>query len=349
MDSTAGRTAGAYSPEPKPGSAETQPGLTTHSSFRSGNADGVDHGQDQFVLLLNPAIAVSRDHNKVSWNVGHTGSSGQLFTVFASELQNPASMRPSVAEQLRKLNFADADFKRILSADAFAANLPIDPKRYVPTTWTFPYEPALASTDCNGGVCSCLAFTQTLKNDLQTEKASESSLELSISFSEGAGLSDILELQRKQHVHDHEFVGDREYEVVQSIRDHDRRLPFDDLYRSGLHGGALGHDLRLLRLRAAVAFGESHRARGQGHGQRRETGERATGGSDHRYEDLPHLHEPQRRLSLRRLEGAVQQLPQDRSSNREKQETDCPLQVGGADADPCGLSEKRAHERRARA
>ena len=152
----------------------------------------MDHGQDQFVLLLNPAIAVSRDHNKVSWNVGHTGSSGQLFTVFASELQNPASMRPSVAEQLRKLNFTDADFKRILSADAFAANLPIDPKRYVPTTWTFPYEPALASTDCNGGVCSCLAFTQTLKNDLQTEKASESSLELSISFSEGAGLSDIL-------------------------------------------------------------------------------------------------------------------------------------------------------------
>ena len=162
----------------------------------SGNADGVDHGQDQFVLLLNPAIAINVQGNNVTWNVGHTGPSAQLFTVFASELKNPSTMRPPVARQLQTLGFKNEDFQTILSADPFAANLPVDPKRYVPTTWTFPYEPALASTDCNGGVCSCISFTQALKNDLQTEKATESSLELSISFSETAGLSDILSFKQ---------------------------------------------------------------------------------------------------------------------------------------------------------
>ncbi|HEX5758463.1 MAG TPA: hypothetical protein VF121_04675 [Thermoanaerobaculia bacterium] len=162
----------------------------------SGNADGVDHGQDQFVLLLNPAIAVNVQGNNVTWNVGHTGPSALLFTVFASELKDPSTMRPPVARQLQTLGFTNEDFQTILSADPFAANLPIDPKRYVPTTWTFPYEPALASADCNGGVCSCISFTQALKNDFQTEKATESSLELSISLSTGAGLSDILSVKQ---------------------------------------------------------------------------------------------------------------------------------------------------------
>jgi hypothetical protein len=162
----------------------------------SGNADGVDHGQDQFILLLNPEIAINVQGNNVTWNVGHTGPSAPPFTVFASELKDPSTMRPPVAREMQARGFTNEDFQTILSADPFAANLPIDPKRYVPTTWTFPYEPALASTDCNGGVCSCISFTQALRNDFQTETATESSLELSISFSEGLGLGDILSVKQ---------------------------------------------------------------------------------------------------------------------------------------------------------
>jgi hypothetical protein len=155
----------------------------------------VNHGQDRFVLLLNPAIGVSVQGSKVTWNVGHTGPSGRLFELFASELKDPSTMRPPVASQLQALGFTNEDFQTILSADPFAAGLPIDPNRYVPTTWTFPYEPALASSDCNGGVCSCISFTQALKNDLETEHAKGASLEFSISMSETVGLSAISSLK----------------------------------------------------------------------------------------------------------------------------------------------------------
>lgn len=161
----------------------------------AGNADGVNHGQDRFVLLLNPAIAVSTQGNNVTWNVGHTGPSARLFEVFASELKDPSTMRPPVAQELQTLGFTNEDFQTILSADPLAANLPIDPQRYVPTTWTFPYEPALASSDCNGGVCSCISFTQELKNDLESEKARETSLAFAISMSETIGLSAISSLK----------------------------------------------------------------------------------------------------------------------------------------------------------
>jgi hypothetical protein len=161
----------------------------------SGNKDGVNHGQDRFVLLLNPAIAVRQQGNKVSWNVGHTGSSALLFEVFASELKDPSTMRPPVASQLQALGFTNADFQAILKADPFAAGEPIDPNRYVPTTWTFPYEPALASTDCNGGVCSCVSFTQALKNDFAIERAKSSSFEFSISMSATVGLSQLTSLK----------------------------------------------------------------------------------------------------------------------------------------------------------
>jgi hypothetical protein len=154
----------------------------------AGNADGVNHGQDRFVLLLNPVVAVTVQGSQVAWNVGHTGSSAQLFEVFASELKDPSTMRPPVASQLQALGFTNDDFQTILSADPFAAGSPVDPARYVPTTWTFPYEPALASSDCNGGVCSCVSFTQALKNDLQTEHATGGSLEFAVSMSETVGI-----------------------------------------------------------------------------------------------------------------------------------------------------------------
>jgi hypothetical protein len=144
------------------------------------------------VLLLNGEIAFQRSGTKVVWNLGKTG---QVATVTASELQNPATMRPAVAQQLQALGFTNTDYQTILSADPYAAQTAIDPNRFTLTTWAFPYEPAVTSTDCNGGVCSCLAFSQTIKNDTLNDKSTTGSLDLTVSVTAGPNLSDVLSLK----------------------------------------------------------------------------------------------------------------------------------------------------------
>jgi hypothetical protein len=95
--------------------------------------------------------------------------------------KNPASMPKTVADQFRELGFTQDDYKAILAADPFASSPgPIDyrsilqpkssaPRRFVPTTYSFSYHPTNQATDCNSGVCSCLAFSDTVKNELQIQ------------------------------------------------------------------------------------------------------------------------------------------------------------------------------------
>lgn len=147
----------------------------------NGNGDGIDHNQDTFILLLNPAIAVKQNSrfsgavcsatNNVSWHFGLNSTSGteDLFTLSVAQLKNPASMPQNVAQQLQTLGFTNADFQTILSLDPFAnGSTTVDPSRYSPTTVAFPYEPAQQAQDCNGGVCSCLSISAGLKNDFES-------------------------------------------------------------------------------------------------------------------------------------------------------------------------------------
>jgi hypothetical protein len=183
----------------------------------NGSADGVDHDQDQFILLLNPAFGVAQLQSEdlttnactpirvAQWAVGlsslgPSGSSGteDLYKVYVKWLKDSSTMPTDVANQLKGLGFTDDDFKTILSLDPFAnGSTAIDNTRFVQTTYSFPYEPPLQDPSCNNGVCACLSMAETIKNELQVQNTSGQTMSYSVGFHEelnGIPLSDILKL-----------------------------------------------------------------------------------------------------------------------------------------------------------
>jgi hypothetical protein len=162
----------------------------------NGNGDGVDHSQDAFILLLNPAVAVQETQqvvdNKcgptvVNWYFGLSGTSGtqDRYTLYVQWLKNPSSMPANVAQQLQTLGFTNDDFQTILAQDPFAnGSTTIDPNRFAPTTYSFPYEPPLQESACNNGVCSCISMSDSIKNQFQTDAESKSQDQYSLGFTE---------------------------------------------------------------------------------------------------------------------------------------------------------------------
>jgi len=161
-----------------------------------GNGDGIDHGQDMFVLLLKPTVTLKKNGSTILWSFTNGGSP---FEVLVSELRDPSTMRSSVAKVLNEVGLTNTDYQNILSEDPFGgtvkssssnthgavgslgggvfttgANGPtLDGRRFWYTGWNFPYEPTKASTSCNNGVCNCAAITNSFTNDRATEQISE--------------------------------------------------------------------------------------------------------------------------------------------------------------------------------
>ena len=169
-----------------------------------GNGDGINHDQDLFELLLNPTLKVSTDGTNIFWQPGYSGEAVARYEVYASELRNPATMRPAVAQVLAKAGLTAADFKTIRCLDPFVgpgstgpggvradfcqlvattggASPGLDPNRFRPTTWILPYEPPLHPTDL------CPSITATLKNEYADEKAGSTQDEYSVGASADSG------------------------------------------------------------------------------------------------------------------------------------------------------------------
>jgi hypothetical protein len=173
----------------------------------AGNGDGIDHSQDAFILLLNPAIAVQESQKVVNgacgptvvnWNIGLSGSPGvqERYLVYVQWLKDPASMPPNVAQQLQALGFTDEDFRTILALDPFAngsSAMDPDPARFAPTTSSFFYEPPLQESSCNNGVCSCWALQDSIKNQLQTDNMSAFQTEYSVGLSYNVKVADLFD------------------------------------------------------------------------------------------------------------------------------------------------------------
>jgi hypothetical protein len=175
-----------------------------------GNGDGVDHSQDQFFLLLHPKVTLAKSGSVIQWGFNDPGSP---FTVYASELRNPASARASTTQVFQELGMTAADYQDILNEDPFggmvvsstvgngihsiagsieATNIThatlslggtpgppapgagLDASRFWYTGLSFPYEPAINLPNCNnGGVCNCDAFSGSLTNDKATDTGTE--------------------------------------------------------------------------------------------------------------------------------------------------------------------------------
>jgi hypothetical protein len=140
----------------------------------AGGGDGIDHSQDQIIVLLNPAFTVSTYRKQTEWLFGYKAPSAELYTLYVQWLTNPASMPPNVAALLKSKGIDEQDFKTILSSNPFAYGPgAIDSNRYARLTTTFPYEPPQKSAKCTDGICSCATFSQIIKNDFQTERMSQ--------------------------------------------------------------------------------------------------------------------------------------------------------------------------------
>jgi hypothetical protein len=183
----------------------------------SGNSDGVDHGQDIFILALKPTVTVREQNENLYWRLGHDEPSLVLYEVYASELRDPTSMRPAVASEFATIGLTTKDYQAILSLDPFGgtvaspsggrhgvATFPegpgthftvstgysgpaLDSGRFRVTTFELPYEPPLQSSNCNGGVCTCLPMTTLLKNEFVTDKTSEHETDYSVGINSGFG------------------------------------------------------------------------------------------------------------------------------------------------------------------
>jgi hypothetical protein len=158
----------------------------------TGNEDGVNHDQDEFILLLNPAVAASLNATcGVNWYIGlnsNLGASLEFYRLSVSYLKNPSSMPADVAHQLQLLNFNNDDYQTLLGLDPFANGATSISSRFAPTTYSFPYEPTEQQTDCNAGICSCTSFSETTKNSLQTDSTSSSSKSYQVGASVGSDM-----------------------------------------------------------------------------------------------------------------------------------------------------------------
>lgn len=155
----------------------------------NGNRDGINHNHDQFILLLNPAVAVKTQGTKTWWHMGHTGAGAVWYPVNASWLKDPSTMPQNVADLLTNRGFTTSDYETILAQNPFCANpgpctssVPLDSRRFVPTTLVFPYQPP-PTLDCDNGVCNCTAYTGSITNNFEKELSSAEQSQDSKSYS----------------------------------------------------------------------------------------------------------------------------------------------------------------------
>lgn len=133
-----------------------------------GNLNGIDHDQDHILIMLNPAITIQTVVGQTFRSLGVAGDSEEIAPLTVYDLKHP-DLAPQPIQQLFAAHgFSANDFKQILNQDPFAIGIgSIDKNRFSRTSKTIMYLPP--DNTCGGGPCSCLVFTETIKNDIQTE------------------------------------------------------------------------------------------------------------------------------------------------------------------------------------
>lgn len=134
--------------------------------------DGIDHGWDRFYLLLNPLLNATLDsQGHVAWGMGDNGTETQPVWVYASELENPATMREPVAAAFAAAGLTTADYARILAADPFTSGVAaIDPNRFVLLSQQgMTYEPPLTANDTVGTTTLTLTADATASSEQQVQ------------------------------------------------------------------------------------------------------------------------------------------------------------------------------------
>jgi hypothetical protein len=121
----------------------------TDLTFPGPSADGINHDEDIFYLWLTPQVTVTVDpENNLDWQLGVNGPNMNVQEVRVGWLKNPNSMPPGVQQQLTLAGLTASDYAEILTLNPFAAgNAVINPDRFIPTMFSFPYTPPFLPTD----------------------------------------------------------------------------------------------------------------------------------------------------------------------------------------------------------
>lgn len=172
--------------------------LTKSKSFNladPGTQDGVNHDEDEFVLLTDPVINLAYPaEGSIKWSLGAFNWDANILTVSAGQLKNPSSMQPGLTKQFNSLGFTNSDFQTILSQDPFANNpaAAVDPNRYSLTTYQLSYTPP-DPTECTNGLCPCVSQQEQLTNATLDTVDSSIQTQYSVGLSAG-GLGSLIGL-----------------------------------------------------------------------------------------------------------------------------------------------------------
>ena len=103
--------------------------------------DGIDHGDDEFWLWLNPLLNVTID-DQATWELGVNDVNGttgmNIQFVFAKWLQNPSLMPQDVAQALADACLTTADYRQILSCNPFTSGNRVIPQGLRPLLQATP-------------------------------------------------------------------------------------------------------------------------------------------------------------------------------------------------------------------
>jgi hypothetical protein len=172
--------------------------------------DGIDHGLDQFQLLLNPAIVLTHDcvkyGNGTGWNMGFRPPAMVMQEVTACQILNNCSPASPIPAGVTSAHLTDSDYCSILSQDPFVAHCqdgqhlssltppatPVDPEaaypgRFRATTWEPPYNLPVGGGGCTVRPVSISnSFDGSNTSQSQAETSSTASLGVSISVPDAA-------------------------------------------------------------------------------------------------------------------------------------------------------------------
>jgi hypothetical protein len=111
--------------------------------------DGINHDEDVIYLWLKPQVNVTVDPgNNLNWQLGVSGPTMIVQYVHVGWLKKPATMPPGLQQQFAAAGITSADYANILATNPFASGATaIDANRFLPTTFSFPYNPPLTATD----------------------------------------------------------------------------------------------------------------------------------------------------------------------------------------------------------
>jgi hypothetical protein len=148
------------------------------------STDGIDHDEDYFYLWLNPQIAISIDpQDNLNWGLGVDGPTMNIQFAHAGWLKDPSKMPPGLKQQLDNAKLTTSDYKKILSLNPFAdGGTKIDKDRFIPTPFSFPYEPPFAAGD------TVPTETYALQSVVMSSSSKETDVTYGVSVSVSAGL-----------------------------------------------------------------------------------------------------------------------------------------------------------------